>query len=86
VQQVESSLITIRIHHRTAYRFRQQVSFWPHRLIVRPRESRDLRLLTNIVTVTPPATVSWAQDVFGNAVATASFQTMSDQLVVDSAA
>jgi transglutaminase-like putative cysteine protease len=30
--------------------------------------------------------VSWAQDVFGNAVATASFQTMSDQLVVDSVA
>jgi transglutaminase-like putative cysteine protease len=86
VQQAEGPLITIRIHHRTAYRFRQQVSFWPHRLIVRPRESRDLRLLTNVVTVTPPATVSWAQDVFGNAVATASFQTLSDQLVVDSVA
>lgn len=53
---------------------------------MRPRESRDLRLFKNVVTVSPAATVSWAQDVFVNAVATASFQTMADQLVVDSIA
>ena len=36
--------------------------------------------------ITPAATVTWAHDVFGNAVATASFQTMSDHLVIDSVA
>ena len=36
--------------------------------------------------MTPAATVTWAQDVFGNAIATASFQTMSDHLVIDSVA
>jgi transglutaminase-like putative cysteine protease len=79
-------LITIKIHHKTAYRFDRPVNLWPHRLMLRPRESRDLRLVSSTVTVTPAATVTWAQDVFGNAVATASFQTMSDHLVIDSVA
>jgi transglutaminase-like putative cysteine protease len=79
-------LITIKIHHKTTYRFDRPVNLWPHRLMLRPRESRDLRLVSSTVTVTPAATVTWAQDVFGNAVATASFQTMSDQLVIDSVA
>ena len=79
-------MITLRIHHRTTYRYRQPVSLGPHRLMLRPRESRDLRLISSDVTVTPAATVTWAQDVFGNAVATASFQTMADNLVIDSVA
>jgi transglutaminase-like putative cysteine protease len=79
-------LITLRIHHKTTYRYRQPVSLGPHRLMLRPRESRDLRLISSKVTVTPAAAVSWAQDVFGNAVATATFQTMTDSLVIDSVA
>jgi transglutaminase-like putative cysteine protease len=38
------------------------------------------------VSVTPTATVTWAHDVFGNAVATAAFQTESSHLVIDSVA
>jgi len=79
-------MIRVRIHHETAYRFHQPVSLWPHRLMLRPRESRDLRLISSTLAVTPAATVSWAHDVFGNAIATASFQTMSDHLVIDSVA
>jgi transglutaminase-like putative cysteine protease len=79
-------LIALRIHHTTTYRYRQPVSLGPHRLMLRPRESRDLRLISSGVTITPAATVTWAQDVFGNAVATAAFQTMSDNLVIDSVA
>lgn len=81
---LEPPLIKLRIHHKTTYRFRQPVSLWPHRLMLRPRESRDLRLISSNVTVTPAATVTWAQDVFGNAVAMANFNTMSDHLVIDS--
>jgi transglutaminase-like putative cysteine protease len=80
----EPSLITLRINHKTTYQFHQPVSLAPHRLMLRPRESRDLRLISNNVTVTPAAVVSWAQDVFGNSIATASFQTMTDHLVIDS--
>jgi len=79
-------LIKLRIYHKTTYRFHQPVSLWPHRLMLRPRESRDLRLISSNVTVTPAATVTWAQDVFGNAVATATFKTMADNLVIDSVA
>lgn len=79
-------MITLKIHHKTSYRYRVSVSLGPHRLMLRPRESRDLQLISNDVMVTPPAVVSWAQDVFGNAVATATFQAMADNLVIDSVA
>ena len=77
-------MITLRINHRTTYRYRRPVSLGPHRLMLRPRESRDLRLISSDVTATPAAVVTWAQDVFGNAVATAVFQGMTDILVIDS--
>ena len=41
---------------------------------------------TSTGKVTPAATVNWAHDVFGNAVATASFEATTDRLVIDSAA
>jgi transglutaminase-like putative cysteine protease len=54
--------------------------------MLRPRENRDLRLISNNVAITPAAAVTWAHDVFGNAIATATFQTMTDTLIIDSAA
>ena len=79
-------MITLSIHHTTRYRYRHPVQLGPHRLMLRPRESRDLRLISSNVVVTPAAVVTWAQDVFGNAVATATFQTATDTLVIDSVA
>jgi len=32
----------------------------------------------------PAATMTWVQDVFGNAVATASFQSITDTLIINS--
>jgi transglutaminase-like putative cysteine protease len=52
--------------------------------MLRPRESRELRLVSHDVTTTPPSTLTWAHDVFGNAIATASFQAVSDNLVIES--
>lgn len=54
--------------------------------MLRPRESRELKLLSHQITTTPPGTISWAQDVFGNAIATVTFDKPSDRLVIDSAA
>ena len=79
-------MISLRIHHRTTYRYRSPVGFGPHRLMLRPRESRDLRLTGFELTVTPPARVTWAHDVWGNAVATAGFQAMADTVAIDSVA
>jgi len=79
-------LIALKIHHTTTYRYRQSVALGPHRLMLRPRESRDLRLISSNVTVTPTAVMTWAHDVFGNAIATATFQSMTNHLVIDSVA
>lgn len=76
--------MAIKISHKTLYRYRQPVYLNPHRLMLRPRESRDLQLLSNDIAITPDAKVSWAHDVFGNAVATATFDSMADTLVVES--
>jgi transglutaminase-like putative cysteine protease len=83
---LEAFLVTLSIHHRTTYRYHQPVSLGPHRLMLRPRESRELQLISSNVIVTPNATVSWALDVVGNAVATATFQAMADTLIIDSVA
>ena len=77
-------MIPLMVHHRTAYRYRRSVDLWPHRLKLCPRESRDLQVISCVVTVSPTAQVTWAHDVFGNAVATAVFQGASDSLVIDS--
>ena len=82
----EPPVITLRIRHATTYRYQQPVSLGPHRLMLRPRESRDLRLVSIDVTMTPPTVLTWAQDVFGNTVATATFQTATDTLVIESIA
>lgn len=54
--------------------------------MLRPRESRNLRLTAHDLTITPDATVTWAHDVSGNAVATAIFDELADTLVIDSIA
>ncbi|MCW5735225.1 MAG: transglutaminase family protein [Enhydrobacter sp.] len=79
-------MIALTIHHRTTYRYNRPVGLNPHRLMLRPRESRELRLLSAVVTVVPEAIIAWAHDVSGNAVATASFQGLTDRLIVDSVA
>jgi transglutaminase-like putative cysteine protease len=78
-------MIALTIHHRTAYRYRRLINLGPHRLMLRPRESRDLRLISSAVTVAPAAQITWAHDVLGNSVATAMFHGVTDSLVVDSA-
>lgn len=79
-------MITLKIHHKTTYRFRQPVTLSPHRLMLRPRESRDVRLISSTLALTPTAAVNWAQDVSGNAVATATFAGMAESLLTDSVA
>jgi transglutaminase-like putative cysteine protease len=81
---LEISLISLKIHHKTTYRFNKPVALGPPRLMLRPRENRDLRLISSQVTIAPEAVVTWAHDVFGNAVATATFQTITDSLEIDS--
>ena len=66
------------------YRYRPQVNLGPHRLMLRPRESRDLRLISSEVKIKPTATLTYSQDVFGNSVTAAVFGSSADMLVIDS--
>jgi len=77
-------VITLTIRHTTTYRYHRPVSLGPHLLMLSPRESRDIRLISSSVAVTPTASMSFAQDVFGNAVATAVFSEPTDRLKVES--
>ena len=76
------SALTIR--HRTSYRYHKPVRLGPHRLMLRPRESREVRLVSSSLEITPEASASWTNDVFGNAVATVSFANPTDHLLIDS--
>jgi transglutaminase-like putative cysteine protease len=51
--------------------------------MLRPRESRNLRLISSEIKVTPTGALTWAQDVFGNNVATVTFSAMTDVLAID---
>jgi transglutaminase-like putative cysteine protease len=54
--------------------------------MLRPRESRTLRLHSHNLKVSPAATVTWAHDVAGNTVATTTFAEPARTLVIDSVA
>lgn len=77
-------MITLDIRHKTTYRYREPVFLGTHRLMLRPRESRDVRLISSRLQTSPPATLDWAHDVFGNTRALATLGVMSDVLVIES--
>jgi len=79
-------LIALTLRHKTTYRYNRPVKLSTHRLMLRPRESRELRLISSALIVMPEAVVTWAHDVFGNSVATATFAGTTDHLVIDSVA
>ncbi|MQT14863.1 transglutaminase family protein [Segnochrobactrum spirostomi] len=79
-------MTVLEIHHRTTYRYNRPVSLRPHELMLRPRESRELRLRSMNLTIDPAVVVTWAHDVAGNMLATANFQDMSDTLIIESLA
>jgi transglutaminase-like putative cysteine protease len=76
----------LHITHRTEYQYRKPVTLGPHRLVLRPREARELRLISSSIKMSPPAQLNWAQDVFGNYIATANFIGACEALVIESEA
>lgn len=72
------------VDHKTTYRYLNPVSFGDHRMMFRPRDSHDLRLLDATLSISPSADIRWFHDVFGNSVAVASFSEMADTLKLHS--
>jgi transglutaminase-like putative cysteine protease len=65
---------TLEIVHRTRYQYAEPVTLNDYRLMFRPRDSHDLRLLQTNLVIEPAAQVRWIHDPFGNSIAIASFQ------------
>jgi transglutaminase-like putative cysteine protease len=77
------SLLTVR--HLTVYRYSEPVGLGEHRMMFRPRESHDLRLLQSKLEIAPaPASLRWLHDVFDNSVAVVTFDCDTRELRFDS--
>jgi transglutaminase-like putative cysteine protease len=72
------------VRHRTEYHYRQPVALGEHRLMSRPRDSHDLRLLETALMVAPqPSELRWIHDVFGNSIVVTTFADRTDSLVFE---
>jgi transglutaminase-like putative cysteine protease len=81
----EGKMRLITVRHITAYRYKQPVSFGEHRMMLRPRDSYDQKLIEMRLDITPePASLRWVHDVFGNCVAIARFSGRAIDLGFDS--
>jgi transglutaminase-like putative cysteine protease len=74
----------LEIIHRTYYNFSGPVQLAPHRLLLRPREGHELRILSARLDTWPLARIRWHRDAFDNAVAIASFDTPATRLEIAS--
>ena len=76
-------ILTVR--HITTYRYSEPVRFGEHRMMFRPRESHDLRLVATKLDIQPrPVDLRWLHDVFDNSVAIATFDEAASELRFDS--
>ncbi|HEX3449832.1 MAG TPA: transglutaminase N-terminal domain-containing protein, partial [Isosphaeraceae bacterium] len=72
------------VTHTTTYRYANPVRFGEHRMMMRPRDSHDLRLLHTALIIRPAGKIRWIHDVFGNSVAIARFNEPAAELRVES--
>ncbi|APO68525.1 transglutaminase N-terminal domain-containing protein [Rhizobium mongolense] len=69
------------VKHITHYSYKRPVAFGQHRVLFRPRDSFDQRLLDATMTIDPePAGIRWIHDVFGNCIALVDIDRPADQL------
>ncbi len=66
------------------YHYARPSKFADHRLMFRPRDSHDLRLIDASLTISPPGEVSWYHDVFSNSVTVVRPGSQSDMLSFES--
>ena len=72
------------VNHTTVYRYHRPVTFGEHRLMFRPRDSHDIRVVDTALMISPAAEIRWMHDVFSNSIAIASFQEAASELRFES--
>src|ERR1700743_2370558 len=84
---ITSTMPVLTIHHKTEYRYTHPVAFGEHRIMLRPRDGHDLRVLSGSLEIVPePMSLRWIHDVFGNSVAIATFEERAQVLSITSTA
>src|ERR1700689_929292 len=69
------------VSHTTVYRYREPVGLGEHRMMFRPREGHDLRLIGTSLEINPrPAHLRWLHDPFDNSVAGPTFEGKTSEL------
>ena len=69
------------IRHVTTYHYNKPVAFGEHRLMLRPRNDGDQKVLKSEIKITPaPLRLAWSQDIFGNHIAIAHFDDRAAEL------
>jgi transglutaminase-like putative cysteine protease len=87
IAMIASTMPLLTIHHKTEYRYAHPVAFGEHRIMLRPRDGHDLRVLSGSLEIVPePASLRWIHDVFGNSVAIATFEARAKTLSIVSTA
>jgi transglutaminase-like putative cysteine protease len=78
-------LLLLTIRHRTTYRYRQPVAFGEHRMMLRPRDCAQQRVLDIQLAIDPaPAQLSSITDGYGNHIGIATFSGRAQTLSFES--
>jgi transglutaminase-like putative cysteine protease len=73
------------VNHVTTYAYSRPVGLGEHRMMLRPRDNYDQRLLGATLDIDPrPQRLTWIHDVFDNCVALASFTGQTRRLRIES--
>src|SRR5258708_38333299 len=76
-------ILTVR--HVTTYHYKQPVAFGEHRMMLRPRDDDDQKVIESELRITPePSQLAWTKDMFGRDVATARCAERASELRFDS--
>ena len=73
----------IHIHHRTSYHYGAKVSFGPHQLMMRPRESHGIQLEASSFTISTPHRLRWIRDLHENNIGVVDFIEPAAELAIE---
>jgi transglutaminase-like putative cysteine protease len=78
-------MVALSVKHVTTYSYSAPVHLGEHRMMMRPRDSDDQRLLSASLAISPePSRLRWIHDVFDNCVAVADFESEVERFRVES--
>lgn len=73
------------LRHSTTYSYANPVTLGRHRLMLRPRDSHEMKLHEATLAISPlPSNIVWQYDVFGNSIAYVDFACQTTELVIES--